>query len=152
MDLPETITVKGSGGALFDMDVPAEGTQARELFEQKLANQELVWLDDEGRRVPIDQVGGPDVDDPDSGEEDGEGPDVEEVLDASVDDVKAWIDEDPAERAPLVLEVEPARDKPRKGVLAYAEEVLEKLEHGEGGEGEEGDEADQVGGPDVDES
>lgn len=39
-----TITVRGEGGAVFDMDVPAEGTVRREVFDDALAKGRLVIL------------------------------------------------------------------------------------------------------------
>lgn len=43
--MPVTVRVRGGGGWELDMDVPAEGTPARELYEQKLANGDLVLVD-----------------------------------------------------------------------------------------------------------
>jgi len=44
-DAPKTVRVRGGGGWELDMDVPPEGTHARELYEQKLANGDLVLVD-----------------------------------------------------------------------------------------------------------
>lgn len=40
----QTVVVRGSGGALFEMDVPTRG-QAAELWAEKLAKGELVIVD-----------------------------------------------------------------------------------------------------------
>ncbi len=42
--MPTTITVKGEGGAVFDMDVPEEGTVRREVFDQAIAKGRLQVL------------------------------------------------------------------------------------------------------------
>ena len=39
-----TVTVKGSGGAIWDMDVPAEGTMARERYDAQVASGELTFV------------------------------------------------------------------------------------------------------------
>lgn len=39
-----TITVKGEGGSIFDMDVPEEGTVRREVFDQAIAKGRLQVL------------------------------------------------------------------------------------------------------------
>lgn len=39
------VFVRGSGGAIFEMDVPAEGSNQRELYDQKIANGELAIVD-----------------------------------------------------------------------------------------------------------
>lgn len=46
-----TVFVRGSGGAIFEMDVPREGSSQRELYDSKLANGDLAiveaaeWVD-----------------------------------------------------------------------------------------------------------
>lgn len=49
----ETITlhVRGSGGARFDVDVPAEGTHRRERLLEQLASGDLTALDDDGDTI-----------------------------------------------------------------------------------------------------
>ncbi len=41
-----TVTVKGEGGAVFDLDVPEEGTVQRELLDDALAKGRLTLVDD----------------------------------------------------------------------------------------------------------
>lgn len=46
-----TVFVRGTGGAIFEMDVPFEGSSQRELFDEKLASGDLTiveaaeWVD-----------------------------------------------------------------------------------------------------------
>lgn len=40
-----TVFVRGEGGAVIEMDVPAEGSMARELFDSRVAKGELAILD-----------------------------------------------------------------------------------------------------------
>lgn len=54
MDAPNTLKVRGTGGATFDMDVPTPGTHEGERFLQRLALGELVALDADGD--PIDRL------------------------------------------------------------------------------------------------
>lgn len=67
------VTVKGEGGAVFDMDVPDEGTVQRELFDDALAKGRLTLVDD-----PDGLLDGPDPDgeakDSDGGSGEGEPP------------------------------------------------------------------------------
>lgn len=41
-----TVTVRGEGGAVFDMDIPVEGTVRREAFDDAIAKGRLVVLDE----------------------------------------------------------------------------------------------------------
>lgn len=41
-----TVYVLGSGGTLFEMDVPAEGSMARETWDGRLAKGELQIVDE----------------------------------------------------------------------------------------------------------
>lgn len=49
--MPETVFVAGSGGAIFEMDVPRAGTPAAERFDQAIAKGDLTvipaafWVD-----------------------------------------------------------------------------------------------------------
>lgn len=43
--MADTVTVRGTGGAVWEMDVPAEGTQARARYDQQVANGDLVEVD-----------------------------------------------------------------------------------------------------------
>lgn len=49
--MPETVFVVGSGGAIFEMDVPRAGTPAAERFDQAIAKGDLTvipaafWVD-----------------------------------------------------------------------------------------------------------
>jgi hypothetical protein len=40
----DTVTVQGEGGAVFDLDVPADGTGRRELFDAQVADGRLQVL------------------------------------------------------------------------------------------------------------
>lgn len=42
----ETMVVRSASGVLFEMDVPAEGTMARERFEQQVAKGDLSLVSD----------------------------------------------------------------------------------------------------------
>ena len=44
-----TVYVLGSGGTLFEMDVPAEGSMARETWDGRLAKGELQIVDEAHR-------------------------------------------------------------------------------------------------------
>lgn len=39
--MAQTITVRGEGGHVFDMDVPADGTVRRKVFDRQVARGEL---------------------------------------------------------------------------------------------------------------
>lgn len=43
--MTDTIRVRGTGGLEFDMDMPAEGTQRREIVDAQLASGQLVVVD-----------------------------------------------------------------------------------------------------------
>ena len=42
--MPDTVFVLGSGGAIFEMDVPRAGTPAAERFDQAIAKGDLTVL------------------------------------------------------------------------------------------------------------
>lgn len=46
------VRVKGSGGVVFDMDIPPEDSFARERYEEQLRNGDLVLLGDDGEPIP----------------------------------------------------------------------------------------------------
>jgi hypothetical protein len=46
-----TTQVRGAGGAVFEMDIPPAGTQARERFDQQVAKGDLVFVDADPRPV-----------------------------------------------------------------------------------------------------
>ena len=48
-----TVYVLGSGGTLFEMDVPAEGSMARETWDGRLAKGELQIVDEAHWVVPV---------------------------------------------------------------------------------------------------
>lgn len=53
------VTVRGEGGAVFDMDVPAEGTVQRELLDDALAKGRLTLVEDpDGALSGPDEAGG----------------------------------------------------------------------------------------------
>lgn len=51
MNAGETVTVRGEGGDVFPMDIPEEGTLAREVFDDGLAKGRLTILKDDGEPV-----------------------------------------------------------------------------------------------------
>lgn len=48
---------RGSGGAVFDIDPPAEGTQAREHFDGKLASGALVLVEERAPKAKPEPKG-----------------------------------------------------------------------------------------------
>lgn len=47
------LRIQGTGGVIWDMDVPREGTHERERFIERILNGDLLVLDDDG--VPIER-------------------------------------------------------------------------------------------------
>lgn len=45
--MAETVTVRGTGGAVWVMDVPREGSSARERYDQQIANGDLQVVEPE---------------------------------------------------------------------------------------------------------
>lgn len=43
---------RGAGGVEWEIDPPAEGTQARERFDAQVTNGDLVLLEDEPKKAP----------------------------------------------------------------------------------------------------
>lgn len=54
-----TLTVKGDGGSIFDMDVPEEGTVRREVFDQAIAKGRLQVLSGDWPPESDDEPDGP---------------------------------------------------------------------------------------------
>lgn len=46
------VRVKGSGGVVFDMDIPPDGSFARERYEEQIRNGDLTLLDEDGEPIP----------------------------------------------------------------------------------------------------
>lgn len=111
----DTLTVKGSGGAISQVDVPADGTHRREQFDEMVRKGEYTILNDDGS--PVYATAEPVTVDPDG---------VDAVPVGNVDEVVAWVrgsadGEDPSEgwevRAQRALDTEQAAEKPRKGLV-----------------------------------
>lgn len=123
------------GGTVLELDIPAEGTLARERMDEQLGNGgleplsadavEKVQVDEHTFRyrrveqpepiaaspVEVEQVDHPAEDVPEDGGYPG---------DANAADLLAWIGDDP-DRAETALRMELAREVPRKGVVAALE-------------------------------
>ncbi len=105
-----TLTVKGEGGHVFEMDVPAAGTMRRETFDEFVAKGTLVIL--EGK-VPEAAPEPEPVSDAVAVALEL----VEEVPDGNADEVLSWAEDD-ADRQLAALMVEQGEDgKGRKGVV-----------------------------------
>lgn len=128
MKAGDTITVRGEGGAVSQIDVPPDGTVQRELLDDLIRTGKYVVLHGPS----------PDVDEPSTVDEvpasTGEPGDDGAVPDGTIDEVAAWVrgsldDEPPAEgwdvRARMALDVELARgDAARKTLVALLRSVL----------------------------
>lgn len=44
-DGERVVTVRGSGGAVFDLTIPAEGTALREIYDEKFASGDMTLVD-----------------------------------------------------------------------------------------------------------
>ena len=107
-----TLTVKGEGGHVFEMDVPAEGTARREIFDEFVQKGTIVVL--EGKVPETQTVAEPDPVDPQVA---AALELVDEVPDANADEVLSWAEDD-ADRQLAALMVEQGEDgKGRKGVV-----------------------------------
>lgn len=79
------------------------------------------------RKAPVKRVDAdpePEPVTPDAEQKPDDGPPTELDIDASADDVMAWVDEDP-DRAEEALEAEQAKDKPRSTLVKKLEKLTE---------------------------
>lgn len=141
-DTVVTLLVRGEGGDVFPMDLPPEGSFARENFETFVSKG---WLEVKGRVTGYDADGAPIVEPLDAegvtaviaGPEDeaAEGGESGLVVpEGNVDDVLAWVHGNDLEAAPAdgwqvravaAIELEQAADKPRKGIVDPLEAALD---------------------------
>lgn len=98
-----TLTVRGEGGAVFDMDVPEAGTPRREVFDDMVRKGQLVILEGE---IPNEPNVEPDGDPP------------SDLASLKVDELKALADElgidlgDATKKADIVDAIENATSDP----------------------------------------
>lgn len=88
---------RGTGGAVFEIDVPDEGTDARLLFDRRVESGDLVAVASETA--------------------------AEDCKPAKVADVKAEVGDD-VDKAREALEAEQSSDKPRSSLIEHLEAVI----------------------------
>jgi hypothetical protein len=57
--MAETVWVRGEGGHVFEMDVPAEGTERREVYDDALAKGRLTIVPAPGEPEPESEPAAP---------------------------------------------------------------------------------------------
>lgn len=116
-----TVTVRGEGGHVFEMDVPADGTVKREVFDSHVKKG---WLTILSEAIEAEADGTPQ-------ELTADG--TFDVPDDTIDAVMAWVrgstEDDPAEgwedRALEALEAEQAKgDKARKTLVELLDVLI----------------------------
>lgn len=117
----ETVTVRGEGGDVFEMDVPFAATPAREHYDQAIAAGRLVIVTNATRADT--EYGYKLVAEPEPlATEPSKDPDA--VPDGTVAEVEAWVGDD-IERADRALDVENAKTKPRSSLVDHLTAVIE---------------------------
>ncbi len=114
-----TLIVRGEGGAVFPMDVPATGTVRREIFDDHIEKGWLTIISDDPESYDPDaEIVAPDAEpEPVSDAVAVALELVDEVPDGNVDEVLSWAEDD-ADRQLAALMVEQGEDgKGRKGVV-----------------------------------
>jgi hypothetical protein len=137
----QTILVKGEGGHQFAVDVPADGTNQREIFDDALAKGRLAIIGacvveqstnkdgTPGPEFTTKLTGDPVAYVTDEGVDadlgpppPGVDPAPDEVPDGTIEEVLVWVDADPG-RAQVALEAEQA-GKQRRTLLAALGDVI----------------------------
>lgn len=125
-----TLHVRGTGGAEFDADVPAEGL-ALELFLGQITRGDLTVLNDEGDPLTSDELAdvlsAPSAAEPATGEKSGEADSAASSYPEgkSIDAVLGWVGAD-HERAAEALAKEQAKGAKARSTLV---EHLTRLPH-----------------------
>ncbi len=111
-----TVTVMGEGGSVWQEDLAAPGSVRRLVFDGLVAKGQITLVDADAQAERVDS---------DSAETDGS-PDVDPltVPHASIDDVLAWVHEDPFLRLDLAYEAE-LNGKNRKGLLSALADIVD---------------------------
>lgn len=116
-----TITVRGEGGDIFDMDVPAEGTARREIFEHMVEKGTLTVLSGTVPTVGNDQDEDPVL----TPEVLAALEFVDEVPDGNAEELLAWAEDDPERQLAALIVEQADGGKGRKGVIEALTSDLE---------------------------
>lgn len=111
-----TVTVRGEGGNVFDMDVPAAGTSRREIFDHMCEKGTLTVL--EGT---VPEIADPEAD-----------PVLiaaleitDDVPDGNAEELLAWAEDDQERQLAALIVEQGAGGKARKGVIEVLTADLE---------------------------
>lgn len=131
-----TVTLRGAGGAVWEQDVPDEGTSARLQWDKDIEAGRLTIVS----ATEVDELGAGSGNGEKSAESDpasaqgDETPEPEPVVipddvAKTIDGLTGWVDqgisdEDKAARAAAVLAAEKAKDKPRPTLLGHIRSLL----------------------------